>query len=96
MKVHSRDALNEKHVTFVEHFSRETGDFKTLSTTDIRVIALGVYLAHERGELERLKTEPKPLAEFRPKRFKADYDKMDANMGEDSSDEEQEETQVSE
>jgi rRNA maturation endonuclease Nob1 len=54
---------------FVNDFSKETGDLKTLSQTDLKVIALGVQLAKERGEESKLEKQPKPLEEFRPKRF---------------------------
>jgi rRNA maturation endonuclease Nob1 len=70
----------------VKSFSKETGDSKSLSWTDSKVIALGVQLAASQGELERVKTAPKPLAEFRPKQFEDDYKKIEE---EDDSDEDE-------
>ena len=56
-------------------FARETGDLKGLSQTDLKVIALGLQIAKTRGEMDRVAKEPKPLQEFRPKKFLKDYEK---------------------
>lgn len=64
----------------------------------MKVIAFGVELAKERGEGDKLRLEPKPLSEFRPKRFKEYYEKKDEGMSsseeEDESEEEQEQKPV--
>ena len=41
------------------------------------MIALGVQLAKEKGEEAKLRKEPKPLTEFRPKKYAEDYKKVD-------------------
>ena len=71
----------------VRAFAKETGDLKTLSWVDMKVIALGVSLARERGEADRVQKAPKPLAEFKPRQFEDDYRKLE----EESSSEEEEE-----
>ena len=38
----------------VRAFAKETGDLKTLSWVDMKVIALGVSLAKENGEVDRI------------------------------------------
>ena len=73
----------------VSNFAKDTGDYKSLSRTDMRVIALGVQLAREKGEFAKLKREPKPLQEFRPRKFQQDYDKME-QVDEDEEDSEEE------
>jgi len=75
LKIHPADSVEKQHFIHVSNFSKDTGDFKTLSSTDMKVIALGVKLAYDKGEQEKIKLEPKPLAEFRPKTFRADYEK---------------------
>lgn len=57
LKIHSSadDEMSfGEEFTFVKGFAKETGDFKTLSKTDMKVIALGVKLAKESGEDEKL------------------------------------------
>lgn len=71
----------------VRAFAKETGDFKTLSETDMRVMALGLQLAEERGEGDRIITAPKPLSEFRPKRFQEDYKRIEEGEVDDSDEE---------
>lgn len=39
----------------------------------MKVIALGIKLAEENGEINKLKLEPKKLEEFRPKKFSKIY-----------------------
>lgn len=67
----------------VENFAKDTGDFKTLSYVDILVIAFGLTLAREKGEIQHVLQEPKPLEEFRPKSFKEFYDAGFEVQGED-------------
>lgn len=69
-------------------FAKETGDSKSLSETDTKVIALGVALAQEQGELSRVKVEPKPLNEFRPKKFEDDYKRIEEEEESDSEEQE--------
>jgi len=43
IKVHSGDSkIHKSSLIQVQNFSKDTGDFKTLSANDIKVIALGV------------------------------------------------------
>ena len=73
----------------VKAFAKETGDLKTLSWVDMKVIALGVTLAREAGE--DVREAPKPLTEFKPKRFEDDYKKLDEEEEDESSESEEEE-----
>lgn len=82
LKIHDSDILESVNFDFVKKFAKETGDLKTLSRTDMRVIALGVQLAKNRGEEAKLQIEPKPLTEFRPKRFEEDYKRIDEEQSE--------------
>ena len=77
LKVHGDEYLDAGNMVFVSNFAKDTGDYKSLSKTDMKVIALGVQLAREKNEFEKLKQEPKPLQEFRPRKFKEDYQKVD-------------------
>jgi len=61
----------------VEDFSKETGDYQSLSRVDLLVMAFGVKLAREKGEFEKVTLKPKKLEEFRPKSFKAHYDQAE-------------------
>lgn len=75
--MHGEDYLDPVNFTLVSNFAKDTGDYKSLSQTDMKVIALGVQLAKENGEFDKIKLEPKPLQEFRPKRFTKDYEKLE-------------------
>lgn len=67
MKLKTADTFIEKSdIIKVENFAKDTGDFNTLSKVDKLVIALGLRLAIEKGEDDRIKSEPQPLTEFRP------------------------------
>ena len=55
------DSVAENHFNFVRNFSKETGDVKSLSWTDMKVMALGVALSEKQGELDRVKKHPKDL-----------------------------------
>ena len=57
MKIHSSDESKEWKLCMMEasNFSKDTGDFKTLSLTDLKVIALGIKLAKERGEGDKVR-----------------------------------------
>lgn len=71
----------------VKAFAKETGDFKTLSETDMLVMALGLQLNDERGDKDRVHKAPKPLSEFRPKRFQEDYKRIEEGEQDDSDEE---------
>jgi hypothetical protein len=78
---------------YVEKFARETGDLASLSTVDRQVIAYGVNQARLKGDMDKLRKEPQPLSEFRPRGYKADFDRKDQEDGTwTDSDEEEEET----
>jgi rRNA maturation endonuclease Nob1 len=42
LKIHEQ--VDEESLDFVTGFSKETGDFKSLSKADLKVMALGVQL----------------------------------------------------
>eukprot|EP00347_Sterkiella_histriomuscorum_P012631 403367830 len=88
--VHGEEYVDASNMILVSNFAKDTGDFKTLSKVDMRVIALGVQLAREKGEFEKLKQEPKPLQEFRPKKFQQDYERLEEEDEYDSEEEESE------
>nr|CAG4640949.1 EOG090X07WR [Eulimnadia texana] len=50
---------NVEAIKFITDFSKKTGDFASLSTTDIKVLALTYQLEIEAGRKDQLKTEPK-------------------------------------
>jgi rRNA maturation endonuclease Nob1 len=79
----STDLLDRVHA-----FAKETGDFKTLSATDMKVIALGLELTDAAGELERVEAHPRELQEFRPKRFAEEYKRLEEGEDQDDSEEE--------
>lgn len=74
--IHEESYLDPAMLSLASNFAKDTGDYKSLSQTDLKVIALGVQLAREQGELGKVKREPKPLQEFRPKRFQKDYERQ--------------------
>jgi hypothetical protein len=76
------------HLDRVRAFAKETGDFKTLSATDLKVIALGLELTDFHGELARVEANPRELQEFRPKRFADEYKRLEAGEEQDDSEEE--------
>lgn len=88
LKIHETFGDQENY-KFVKTFAKETGDLKSLSWVDTRLMALGIGLTKELGEWDRVKKAPKPLSEFRPKRFEDDY-KKSADPETESSSEEQE------
>ena len=70
LRLKAADTFIEKSdMIHVENFAKDTGDFKSLSKVDKRVIALGIRLAVEMGEYDKLRKEPQPLEEFRPANF---------------------------
>ena len=59
MKLKSAETFIEKSdIIKVENFAKDTGDFNTLSKVDKLVIALGIRLAVEKGEIDKIKDEP--------------------------------------
>ena len=59
MKLKSAETFIEKSdIIKVENFAKDTGDFNTLSKVDKLVIALGIRLAIEKGDIDRIKDEP--------------------------------------
>lgn len=76
--------LEKEDLEWVHNFAKETGDFQTLSKVDMMVIAMGVKVAREKGELALVRREPKDLTEFRPEQLKAAYDAWQSS--EDSDD----------
>ena len=52
---------------------------------DQKVIALGIRMAREKGEFDRIRKEPQPLTEFRPRNFESDYAKKYDEMASDES-----------
>lgn len=85
-----------EHLDRVRAFAKETGDFKTLSATDMKVIALGLELTELHGELDRVEARPRELQEFRPKRFADEYKRLEAGEEQDDSDEETDSDQEAE
>lgn len=59
----------------------------------MKIIALGMQIAKEKGEIEKVRKEPKELTEFKPKNFAGDYERLD-ELDENSSDEELEAEEV--
>ena len=47
------------------------------------VIAMGVKVAREKGELAAVRREPKDLSEFRPEQLKAAYDAWESSEDSD-------------
>ena len=59
MKLKTAETFIEKSdIIKVENFAKDTGDFNSLSKVDKLVIALGLRLAIEKGEDDRIKAEP--------------------------------------
>lgn len=84
------DALTEPaHLQRVLAFAKETGDYASLSATDLKVIALGIELAGSAGEADRVQKEPRALSEFRPKRFEEEYKRVIEEEGEEESNSEE-------
>lgn len=84
------DFVESDYMDQVRAFAKETGDLKTLSETDMLVMALGLQLNDERGDRDRVQRAPKSLSEFRPKRFTEDYKRIEEGE-EDGSDEQTDE-----
>jgi len=80
----------------VHAFAKETGDFKTLSATDMKVIALGLEMTEAAGEIDRVEGKPRELQEFKPTRFAEEYKRLEEGEDQDvdteseESDEEEE------
>ncbi|KAG8144272.1 hypothetical protein E2320_001357, partial [Naja naja] len=53
-----------EHVRLVSEFSKQTGDFRSLSAADIQVLALTLQLEAEHGGGRPLRTEPRPQVQL--------------------------------
>ncbi|XP_058011545.1 RNA-binding protein NOB1 [Ahaetulla prasina] len=53
-----------EHVRLVSEFSKQTGDFRSLSAADIQVLALTLQLEIEHGDGRPLRTEPRPQVQL--------------------------------
>ena len=51
------------------------------------LIAAGVRIAKQKGEIDKVRKEPKDLNEFRPEKLKAAYDAYSSSEDEDSNEE---------
>jgi RNA-binding protein NOB1 len=50
---------DEEDLDFVIRFAKKTGDFASLSRTDLKVVALAVHMEREKnGNIDHLKTNP--------------------------------------
>ena len=76
--------LSQKEIDLVQNFAKDTGDFRSLSKVDMMVIAAGVKYAKLKGEIDKVKKEPKDLAEFRPENLKQAYEALSSDSDEDS------------
>lgn len=87
IEVKSADTFLEKSdIDTVHNFAKDTGDYRSLSKVDMMVIALGVKYAKLKGELHKVKQEPKDLTEFRPERLKEAYDALSEDTEESEED----------
>ena len=50
-------------MNFILDFSKKTGDFQSLSGTDLRVLALAIKYVKRNGEMSRLRQEPPEIKE---------------------------------
>jgi hypothetical protein len=66
--------IQKQDLTFVQNFAKDTGDYRSLSLVDQLVIALGVRLSRDRDDFEKLRSEPKPLTEFKPLSMQPEFD----------------------
>jgi len=57
---------SDSALKFVSTFAKETGDYKSLSGTDIRVIALAYSIIQKRNETQYWRKSPPELIEFKP------------------------------
>jgi hypothetical protein len=57
----------EAAVKFVTKFAKETGDYQSLSGTDLRVIALAYSIVKDRNEAHMCRKSPPEISEFKPK-----------------------------
>lgn len=77
--------LSQADIDCVHDFAKDTGDYRSLSKVDMMVIAAGVKLAKDKGEIAKVKMEPKDLSEFKPEHLKQAYDAFSSDS--DSDDE---------
>lgn len=81
--------LEKADIAWVHNFAKDTGDFQTLSKVDMMVIAAGLKIARQKGEVDKVRKHPKGLDEFRPEKLKEAYDAFSSSDEEPSSDEDQ-------
>ena len=62
MRVPSENAMK-----FVIKFSKETGDYQSLSGTDMKVLALAYFLTKQRDEDQYIRKTVPEFTEFKPK-----------------------------
>ena len=77
--------IDKEDIDWVHNFAKDTGDYQTLSKVDMLVIALGLKLTRQRGEIHLVRKEPKDLAEFRPEKLKEAYETYSSSEEDDSS-----------
>ena len=68
-KLNIRDPT-EDSMKFVCNFAKDTGDFASLSATDLRLIALAYRYVIRRGEQKLFRNKPLEIKEFKPKKGK--------------------------
>lgn len=81
-------AINENDLIKVENFAKDTGDFQGLSGVDLKVIALGLSIAKDKGEASKVNLTPQNLSEFRPRAFKKFYTNGEKHESDESSEDE--------
>ena len=74
--------VSKDNLVLTRNFARDTGDFKSLSQTDINLIAFGVQICENNNEKQKIKDAPLNLEEFRPKQFIEFYQKIDEDENE--------------
>jgi rRNA maturation endonuclease Nob1 len=58
MEVKGSECIDQEDLRVVEEFAKETGDFQSLSRVDLLVIAFGLTLARQKGELLKVRKQP--------------------------------------
>ena len=66
--------IDEKDLTRVEQFAKETGDNASLSNVDKIVIAAGVTMAKSSNEVDKVRLNPAKLEEFKPTKMQKYYE----------------------
>ena len=58
LQVHEWTSISAPSFVQASNFAKDTGDFRSLSTTDLKVIALGIHLARNLNQDHLLRKEP--------------------------------------